>query len=92
MEARAGATRSWNPPTLGEQVVLLSPSGELRGAVVLCAVNSNAHPALSDDPNLTRLRLPDGAAAAKRSHRHERHESHHRRAAIRRRAYSSERR
>ncbi|MCM2973501.1 phage baseplate assembly protein V [Larsenimonas suaedae] len=61
LEARAGATRSWNPPTVGEQVVLLSPGGELRGAVVLCAVNSNACPAPTNTPTLTHWRMPDGA-------------------------------
>ncbi|GHC17592.1 baseplate assembly protein [Kushneria pakistanensis] len=61
LESRAGQSRTWNPPTIGEQVVLLAPGGELAGAVVLGAINSNAHPAASDDPNLTRLRLPDGA-------------------------------
>lgn len=61
LESRAGATRTWNPPTVGEQVLLLAPGGELAGAVVLGAINSNAHPALSDDPNLTRWDMPDGA-------------------------------
>lgn len=61
LESRAGATRTWNPPTIGEQVVLLAPGGELAGAVVLGAINSNAYPAPSDDPNLTRWDMPDGA-------------------------------
>ncbi|WP_445620662.1 phage baseplate assembly protein V [Kushneria sp. Sum13] len=61
LESRAGQTRTWNPPTEGEQVLLLAPGGELAGAVVLGAINSNAHPAVSDDPNLTRWDMPDGA-------------------------------
>lgn len=28
MTSRAGATREWNPPTVGEQVVLMNPSGQ----------------------------------------------------------------
>jgi len=28
MTSRAGATREWNPPAVGEQVVLMSPSGQ----------------------------------------------------------------
>ncbi|WP_438767897.1 phage baseplate assembly protein V [Kushneria sp. TE3] len=60
-EARAGQTRTWNPPTAGEQVLLLAPGGELAGAVVLGAINSNAHPAPTDDPKLTRWNMPDGA-------------------------------
>lgn len=61
LESRAGQTKTWNPPTVGEQVLLLAPGGELAGAVVLGAINSNAHPAPSSDPNLTRWDLPDGA-------------------------------
>ncbi|REC94881.1 phage baseplate assembly protein V [Kushneria indalinina] len=60
-ETRAGQTRTWNPPTEGEQVLLLAPGGELAGAVVLGAINSNTHPAAIDDPNLTRWDMPDGA-------------------------------
>lgn len=61
LESRAGNTRTWNPPTAGEQVLLLAPGGELAGAVVLGAINSNAYPAVSDAPNLTRWDMPDGA-------------------------------
>ncbi|SPJ35252.1 phage baseplate assembly protein V [Kushneria phyllosphaerae] len=60
-ETRAGRTQTWNPPTVGEQVLLLAPGGELAGAVVLGAINSNANPAPTDDPNLTRWDMPDGA-------------------------------
>ncbi|OHV11202.1 phage baseplate assembly protein V [Kushneria phosphatilytica] len=58
---RAGATRSWNPPTVGEQVVLLAPGGELRAAIVLPSVNSDAYPVPVHDPNLTHWLMPDGA-------------------------------
>lgn len=61
LETRAGQSRTWNPPTVGEQVVMLAPGGELAGAVVLGAINSNTHPAATDDPNLTRWDMPDGA-------------------------------
>ncbi|WP_106418711.1 phage baseplate assembly protein V [Salinicola tamaricis] len=64
LTARAGHTRSWNPPTLGEQVLLLAPGGELRGALVLPALNSDAVPAPSHDANLTQLEMPDGAVIA----------------------------
>lgn len=60
-ETRAGKTRTWNPPTRGEQVLLLASGGELAGAVVLGAINSNAYPAATDDPNLTHWLMPDGA-------------------------------
>jgi phage baseplate assembly protein V len=31
---RAGTTQTWDPPTLGEQVLLASPEGELNNAIV----------------------------------------------------------
>ncbi|WP_083941907.1 phage baseplate assembly protein V [Salinicola socius] len=60
-EQRAGQTRTWNPPTKGEQVVLLAPGGEMRGAVVLMGINSSNNPAPVNDPNLTHWLMPDGA-------------------------------
>lgn len=60
-ESRAGKTRTWNPPTLGEQVVLFAPGGELRAASVLVALNTQATPPPSNDPNVTMIELPDGA-------------------------------
>ena len=58
---RAGQTRTWNPPTTGEQVVLVSPGGELRAAIALPAVYANANPAPTNDPNVTHWLMPDGA-------------------------------
>jgi phage baseplate assembly protein V len=43
LAARAGATRAWSPPTIGEQVVLLCPDGELAGAIALLGVSSTAN-------------------------------------------------
>lgn len=60
-EQRAGKTRTWNPPSLGEQVVLLAPGGELRAASVLMSLNTRATPPPSADPNVTMIELPDGA-------------------------------
>ncbi|GHB32890.1 phage baseplate assembly protein V [Salinicola rhizosphaerae] len=60
-EQRAGQTRTWNPPSLGEQVVLLAPGGELRAASVLMSLNTRATPPPSADPNVTMIELPDGA-------------------------------
>lgn len=45
MEARMGATRTWSPPSVGEQVILLCPAGEIAAAVVLRGLVSDAHPA-----------------------------------------------
>jgi phage baseplate assembly protein V len=58
---RAGTTRTWDPPTVGEQVLLLSPSGELGAGIVLTGLFSAAHeaPSSSADEHLTVY--PDGA-------------------------------
>ena len=45
---RAGADREWDPPTIGEQVVLLSPSGNLAQGVVLTGLFSDLIPANGD--------------------------------------------
>lgn len=60
-ECRAGGTTTWNPPTVGEQATVLSPSGDLGAAVVLVGLNSTAHPAPGNSPSQTITRYPDGA-------------------------------
>ena len=62
--ARAGATRTWCPPTVGEQVMILSPSGELANGIVLPSIFSDAHDAPSDAPDLHLVEFPDGARIA----------------------------
>lgn len=61
LEARAGTTRTWSPPTVGEQVVVLSPGGDLAAGIVLTGLFSDAHPAPADTANLWRRVLPDEA-------------------------------
>jgi phage baseplate assembly protein V len=41
---RAGKTRSYSPPSIGEGAVLLAPDGQLAGAVALLGVPSDAFP------------------------------------------------
>ena len=41
----AGEDRDWRPPSEGEQVVLLSPFGELASAIILPGLNTRAFPA-----------------------------------------------
>ncbi len=60
-ELRAGGTRTWNPPTKGEQILLLSPSGDLRNAVVLTGIPSDQHNVPSHSPAETVTQYPDGA-------------------------------
>ncbi|SPR99550.1 Bacteriophage P2 Baseplate assembly protein GPV [Cupriavidus taiwanensis] len=61
LERRAGATRTWNPPTVGEQVVLLCPSGELRNGVILTGVPTDAKDVPSHSADETVTHYPDGA-------------------------------
>ncbi|CAE6783717.1 hypothetical protein R69746_04409 [Paraburkholderia aspalathi] len=61
ISARAGATREWNPPTRGEQVVLFCPMGDPAQGVVLCALNSDDAPAPSNSPDTHTRAYPDGA-------------------------------
>jgi phage baseplate assembly protein V len=61
IELRAGRTRSWNPPTVGEQVLVFSPDGDPAGGVVLTGLNSDAIPAPSDSEAEHVTDYPDGA-------------------------------
>lgn len=66
---RAGNTRVRQRPTLGEQVLLLSVSGDLRNAYVLPAINQAqmSEPLSEDeDPDLDLIEYPDGAVLAYR--------------------------
>lgn len=58
---RAGATRSWNPPTIDEQVMILSPSGDLGNGIVIPSIYSDAFDSVSSDPDLHLVEYPDGA-------------------------------
>lgn len=60
-ELRAGDTGSWNPPTVGECVMLLSPNGLTEGGFALAGVPTTSHPTPSSDRNKTVTKYPDGA-------------------------------
>ncbi|WP_239878257.1 phage baseplate assembly protein V [Laribacter hongkongensis] len=59
--ARAGTTRDWNPPTVGEQCVVLAPSGDPATGFVLVGLFSGAHPAPSRSGDEHLCVYPDGA-------------------------------
>lgn len=61
LEVRAGASRTWDPPTVGEQVIVLAPAGELATAVVLTGLYRDNHPAPVNGENLWHRIFPDGA-------------------------------
>lgn len=44
LESRMGKTRIWSPPSIGEQVILLCPEGELSAAIALRGVKSDQYP------------------------------------------------
>lgn len=61
LELRAGTTRTWNPPTVGEQVVVLAPGGDMAAAIAITGLYRDQHPAPSASPDLWHTLMPDGA-------------------------------
>lgn len=59
--AIAGDTREWEPPTVGEQVLLLCPEGEPAEGVVLRGLYADDRPAPSTTPSAHVRTYPDGA-------------------------------
>lgn len=57
---RAGSDREWDPPTVNEQVILLSPSGQLANGVVIAGLPSDHIPANGDRLGLHRRTYADG--------------------------------
>lgn len=57
---RAGGDREWHAPEVGEQVMVLSPSGELAHGVVLPAIFQDAHPANGNSKDVHRVTYSDG--------------------------------
>ena len=58
---RAGADREWDPPTVDEQVILFSPSGQLANGVVITGLPSDHIPANGNRAGLHRRTYADGA-------------------------------
>ncbi len=56
----AGSVRDWSPPTVGEQCVIISPSGELAAGFVLVGLNSGSFPAPSSNQVLDSRTYADG--------------------------------
>jgi phage baseplate assembly protein V len=61
---RAGLTRTWDPPTIGEQVLVLSPSGEPANGIVLPGIYSTVFGPPSHLPVEDLRRYPDGATVS----------------------------
>ena len=58
---RAGTTRDWDPPNVGEQVLVLSPSGQTAQGIAITGLFSALIPANDDRAGLHRRTYPDGA-------------------------------
>ena len=58
---RAGSSSNWDPPTVGEQCILVAPSGEPALGVALVGLYSQQRPAPSNSATVRRRKYPDGA-------------------------------
>lgn len=58
---RAGDAAAWSAPTVGEQVLVLSPGGDLAQGIVLSGLYQDAHPAPGSESGLHRFVAGDGA-------------------------------
>lgn len=61
LTVRAGKDRSWWPLEVGEQVIVLSPSGDPAQGIILGSLNQTAFPANGDSPDIHRIDYDDGA-------------------------------
>jgi len=59
VNANSGANNSWNPAEIDEQVIILSPSGELNQAVILPSLYKNN--ASENLPNIQSVTYKDGS-------------------------------
>jgi phage baseplate assembly protein V len=58
---RAGTVRIWNPPSVGEQVVLLCPMGDLAQGIACGGLFSEAFAPPSRNPDVHAVQYPDEA-------------------------------
>ncbi|HHA1238738.1 TPA: phage baseplate assembly protein V [Enterobacter hormaechei subsp. xiangfangensis] len=61
LTCRAGRSRVWWAPSVGEQVLILAIGGELDTAFVLPGIFSDDHAAPSTSPDALHVSFPDGA-------------------------------
>lgn len=59
---RAGGDRTWWAPEVGEQVIVLAPSGELSGAFVVGSLYQNAFPEPAASKDIHRTEYADGSS------------------------------
>lgn len=63
LTAKAGPDKTWHPPEVGEQVIVLSPSGELTAGFVLGGVYTTTNPPPSASPDVSKMVFSDGSTA-----------------------------
>lgn len=61
---RAGNTKTWSPLSVGEQVLILSPYGDLGQAVIVCSLYSESNPAPSSGGNVENTVFHDGTTVS----------------------------
>ncbi|KHA80259.1 hypothetical protein NC77_02325 [Janthinobacterium lividum] len=59
--SRAGSTRTWSAPTVGEQVIVFSPGGDLTRGIIVPALYSQAFDAPESSSTIHTTHYPDGA-------------------------------
>ncbi len=60
LSPRAGLTRVWSPPSVGEQVLLLCPDGQLGAAVAITGIVQDSFPPLGNS-TAEMIEFADGA-------------------------------
>lgn len=60
LSGRSGKTRKWSPPSVGEEVLLLAPDGQVGNAVALTGLVNDENPA-PDEQDIELLLFDDGA-------------------------------
>lgn len=60
LAGRAGKTRRWSPPSVGEEVLLLAPDGQIGNAVALTGLSNDDNPPPSEE-DVELIRFDDGA-------------------------------
>ncbi|WP_426074180.1 phage baseplate assembly protein V [Janthinobacterium sp. DSP2-3-3] len=58
---RAGSTCTWSAPTIGEQVIVFSPGGDLTRGIIVPALYSQAFDAPESSDTIHTTHYPDGA-------------------------------
>ena len=67
---RAGDAQTWFPPSMGEQVIVLSPEGDFDNAAILPAIYSDKYKSPSTNPAHHTTRYADGAVVQYDRERH----------------------